>query len=70
MIEVYKTDLNDLALAEEIKRIVEQEVQHCKISFDLEDKDRIMRVQAEPAGIAAAEELFRLMLVVFEPLPA
>ncbi|MEL6972288.1 MAG: hypothetical protein AAFZ63_20395 [Bacteroidota bacterium] len=70
MIEVYKTDLINEQLAQEIKQIIEKEVPNCKISLDLEDSDRIVRVQASPKAIVAVESLLEFMLVQFEPLPA
>ena len=70
MIEVYKTDLINEQLAQEIKQIIEKEVPNCKISLDLEDSDRIVRVQASPKAIVAVESLLEFMLVQLEPLPA
>ena len=69
MIEVYKTDLINEQLAQEIKQIIEKEVPNCKISLDLEDRDHIVRVQASPKAIVAVEALLEFMLVQFEPLP-
>ena len=46
MVEVFKTDVCERRKAAQLKRILSYKYQLDKISFDLEDKDKILRVES------------------------
>lgn len=52
-VEIFKTDINDLRKAEEILCLLKGQFPMCKINFDLEDCDKILRIQGhfEPAYV-------------------
>lgn len=47
MVEVFKTNVEDKDLAEMIIKILSRELPECRINFDLDDCDRILRVEGE-----------------------
>lgn len=47
MVEVFKTDVMEISQAARIIRKLRQHVPNSNINFDLEDCDRILRVEAE-----------------------
>jgi len=46
-VEVFKTNVADPELAKRLVDQVERNFTHCKVNFDLDDCDRILRVVAE-----------------------
>jgi hypothetical protein len=71
MVEVFKTDVCDKAQAEEILAMLKGNFTEYKVNFDLEDCDKILRVQSF-AGNVETERLILLMKsagVSAEPLP-
>lgn len=46
MVEVFKTDITDPAKADELKLRLLKRFADYKINFDLEDCDRIMRIES------------------------
>lgn len=44
-VEIFKTDIADFQKAEEIIRLLQEQLPACKINFDLEDCDKILRIQ-------------------------
>lgn len=49
VIEVFKTTLDTSQAAFQISRMLEASFPGCKINFDLEDCDRILRIEAQNA---------------------
>ena len=47
MVEVFKTNVEDKHLAEKIIAHLNEELPECKINFDLDDCDRILRIEGE-----------------------
>jgi len=47
MVEVFKTNVQQLELAEQLASIIRRRLAFCKINFDLEDCDKILRVEGE-----------------------
>lgn len=45
MVEVFKTNIQGKRMAREILKILTETFPGYKINFDLEDKDRVMRVE-------------------------
>lgn len=57
MVEVFKTDIEDISLAEKVKFKLSELMPDSLVSFDLEDCDRVLRVQAKticPATVMEA----------------
>ena len=47
MIEVFKTTINNLAQAMKVSKALEDAFGECRISFDLEDSDKILRLESK-----------------------
>lgn len=45
-VEIFKTDVEQAEVAAALVRLLLQHFPHCKINFDLEDCDRILRIQS------------------------
>ncbi|HEX6915517.1 MAG TPA: hypothetical protein VF145_09765 [Chitinophagaceae bacterium] len=45
-VEVFQTNINDLGQAEELRKLLLQHFPGSRINFDLQDCDRILRVEA------------------------
>lgn len=56
-VEIFKTNVSELTRAENIIQILQQELPFCRINFDLEDIDNILRVQ----GHFDPEEVMKIM---------
>lgn len=61
MVEVFKTDVNSTAAARQLVAAITQEMGGCRVNFDLEDCDRILRVCRDggPVNAAAVVALLR-----------
>ncbi|MBZ4189033.1 hypothetical protein K7B07_09030 [Niabella sp. 3A5MI-3] len=46
-VEVFKTNVVNKPVANRLKRALEKLLPHSRISFDLEDCDRVLRVEAQ-----------------------
>ena len=47
MVSVYKTDVFTKTKARSIVQLLKTEVSECKINFDLEDCDKILRIEGK-----------------------
>lgn len=47
MVEIFKTNVEDKSLAEMVIEILYLELPPCKINFDLDDCDRILRLEGD-----------------------
>ena len=47
MVEVFKTNVQHRELAEQLVSVLQGRIDFCKINFDLEDCDKILRVEGE-----------------------
>lgn len=47
MVEVFKTNIRDLKTAEQLKTLLHAKIPEGRINFDLEDCDRILRVESK-----------------------
>ncbi len=47
MVEIFKTNVEDKSLAKMMIEILYTELPPCRINFDLDDCDRILRVEGE-----------------------
>ena len=56
MVEVFKTNVQHKELADQLVSVLQGRIDFCKINFDLEDCDRILRV-ANQAGTVLAEDV-------------
>jgi hypothetical protein len=45
-VEIFKTDIRQVNEAAEVVELLSQELPHCRINFDLEDCDRILRIES------------------------
>ena len=60
MVEVFKTNVEHRELAEQLASILRGRFAFCKINFDLEDCDRILRIEsAVEIGEKIEEEMNR-----------
>lgn len=60
MVEVFKTDLKSHAAAAEMIGAVHAEFPHCKVTVDLDDCDRIFRIQCD-REIACVERVLTIL---------
>lgn len=68
MIEIFKTDVSDQQVAGFIIRKLSSKFPHCRINFDLQDEDNILRVEGhhfhiDDIRISLAEEGFQCELL-------
>jgi hypothetical protein len=54
-VQVFKTDVQDQRVARNIIRFLRQHFSHYKINFDLDDCDRILRIESRQGVIEGAE---------------
>lgn len=57
MVEVFKTNVNTEYYAEKITDILKRSFPGCKISFDLEDCDRVLRIEGITSGTSRIQDL-------------
>jgi len=55
IVKVFKTDVQDQLVARHIILFLEQTFSHCRINFDLDDCDRILRIECQKEPIAENE---------------
>ncbi len=57
-VEIFKTDVQEKSRAENIIQMLQKLLPMCRINFDLEDNDNILRVQGyfDPAEVMHAVE--------------
>jgi hypothetical protein len=60
MIEVFKTDVNDENQARQLISQIHETVENCQANFDLDDCDRILRVQ----GISCERDVFTIISLI------
>lgn len=58
-VEVFKTDVIDPERANGLKGLIEINFQNCRVNFDLDDCDRILRVKYE--GMLQSDQLIGLL---------
>ena len=47
MLEIFKTNVDDQKVADFIVRLLMQKFPDCSINFDLEDRDKILRIEGK-----------------------
>ena len=57
MIEVFKTNVQHRELAEQVASILQSRFTFCKINFDLEDCDKILRVEGKQVCVETIIEI-------------
>jgi hypothetical protein len=60
MIEVFKTDVNNLDHARMLVDRIHKAFSHCRANFDLQDCDKILRVN----GVTSEEEIWQIVTLV------
>jgi hypothetical protein len=55
IVQIFKTDVQDQLAAGQIIFFLQQTFSHCRINFDLDDCDRILRVENHEGEIEASE---------------
>jgi hypothetical protein len=68
MVEVFRTNVTDTVLADKILLDLKQKFQFSMISFDLEDCDKILRLEAELIPIEGIREALICYGIQFETL--
>jgi hypothetical protein len=58
MVEVFKTNMKKKSQAEKILRVLQNKFFHLKINFDLEDCDKILRVEGKNIQV---KEIIRIL---------
>ena len=58
MVEVFKTNIHDKTTANNILADLNQHFPRCKINFDLDDCDKILRIESEKV---VPEEVTRIL---------
>ena len=57
MVEVFKTNVQQLELAEQLVSVLRGRFDFCKINFDLEDCDKILRVEGKQICVETIIEI-------------
>ena len=57
MVEVFKTNVQHRELAEQLASILRDRFAFCKINFDLEDCDKILRVEGKQICVESIIEI-------------
>ena len=55
IVKVFKTDVQDQLVARQIIYFLQQTFSHCRINFDLDDCDRILRIESLNGSVEEAE---------------
>jgi len=55
IVKVFKTDVQDQLVAGHIILFLQQIFSHCRINFDLDDCDKILRIESQQGSIEEAE---------------
>ena len=55
IVKVFKTDVHDQVVARRIILFLQQTFSHCRINFDLDDCDRILRIESQQGAIEESE---------------
>ena len=55
MIEVFKTDIGDPKEAKRLVDLICHAINHCEANFDLEDCDRVLRVECKKGSFNSLE---------------
>lgn len=63
VVKVFKTDVNDPAAACRIIRLLQQSFSGCRINFDLDDCDRVLRIESQQASISVEEADVRALII-------
>jgi len=61
MVEVFKTNIQEIGEAKILSKLIEREFRHYEANFDLEDCDKILRVQNKK-GLVDATNLIKLFM--------
>jgi hypothetical protein len=59
MVEIFKTDVQETLKRDHLLERLRSEIIDCKINFDLEDCDRILRVEGQQIAISKVLELMK-----------
>ncbi len=70
-IAVYKTDVDTKEAAEPIISSIQHQIGGCEVSFDLEDCDKVLRVESMngPVDKSTLKNIFKKFGYRIEPLP-
>ncbi|MCW3465223.1 hypothetical protein [Chitinophaga nivalis] len=69
MVEVFKTNVGEVARAKELVILLQQHFPDSRINFDLEDRDRILRIEGPcclPSAVVLLLEQQGVRCVVLE----
>jgi hypothetical protein len=44
MVEVFKTNVSEMTVADEISALLQHHFPECRVNFDLDDCDRVLRI--------------------------
>jgi len=61
VVEIFKTNVEQTCQAADIVRQLTQLFPHCRINFDLEDCDRILRIESQN-GFINSQQIIKLMM--------
>ena len=57
MVEVFKTNVQHQELADQLVSVLQDRIDFCKINFDLEDCDKILRVEGKQVCVETVIEI-------------
>ena len=57
MVEVFKTNIESTEEAERIRKLLLDQIPYCKVNFDLDDCDNVLRV----VGFVSASEVIEVV---------
>ena len=69
MVEVFKTNVQHKELAEQLVSVLHGRFDFCKINFDLDDCDKILRVEGKQIFVEAIIEILNTHGLQCEVLP-
>lgn len=68
MVELFKTDVSDAAIAEKILTDLKTTIEFTRINFDLDDCDKILRLEADHLPLEEIKSILHGLGVNFELL--
>lgn len=68
MVEVFKTNIDNDCIAQKVEKMLVEKFQNIRINFDLEDCDRILRIEGNKISVAEIRVAIQNLNLICEVL--